>query len=60
MVIVPKNTLHFPAADFLRNLILEYSNKETIVVLDGKHVGNIDITMAKVHHKINVCHKMYF
>lgn len=44
-----KTGLHFAAANYIRETILEICDREKcIIVIDGKNVGNIDATIAKV------------
>lgn len=44
-----KTGLHFTASEYLREFILQSCVKEkSTVIIDGKYVGNIDATVAKV------------
>lgn len=45
--ITPKDTLYFPAAEFLRDTVLE-SERNVVVVLNGKYIRNMDVTVARV------------
>ncbi|KAJ3644902.1 hypothetical protein Zmor_022601 [Zophobas morio] len=45
-VITPKDTLYFPAAEYLRDTVLGYDG-DHIVVVNGKYVRNMDVTVAK-------------
>lgn len=48
-MVKPKTGLHFAAAEYVRESILFSCNAEkTTVIIDGKYVGNIDATVAKV------------
>lgn len=44
-----KTGLHFTASEYLRECILQNCAKEkSTIILDGKYVGNIDATVARV------------
>lgn len=44
-----KTGLHFPAAGYIREYILEQCDVEkSIIVINGTNIGNIDATVAKV------------
>lgn len=48
-----KTQLHYPAAGYIREFILEQCDVEkNIIVIDGNNIGNIDATVAKVNHKL--------
>lgn len=48
-VVKLKTGLHFAAAEYVRESILFGCNAEkSTVIIDGKYVGNIDATVAKV------------
>jgi sodium-independent sulfate anion transporter 11 len=46
-VITPRDTLYFPAAEYLRDSVLECQGENVTVVIDGKFVRNMDVTVAK-------------
>lgn len=49
-VVTLSKSLQFPAAEYIREKIMnECENINLVVVVDGKRVGNIDSTVAKVY-----------
>ncbi|XP_044252720.1 sodium-independent sulfate anion transporter-like [Tribolium madens] len=46
-VITPKDTLYFPAAEYLRDMILACEGENATMVVNGKEIRNIDVTVAK-------------
>ncbi|XP_049821343.1 sodium-independent sulfate anion transporter-like isoform X3 [Aethina tumida] len=50
-VITPKTNLHFTAAEYMRELILQNCDEQNaLVVINGRNVGNLDATVAKSFH----------
>jgi MFS superfamily sulfate permease-like transporter len=49
VVITPKDTLYFPAAEHLRDTALDLEGDNITVIINGKYVRSIDITVAKVN-----------
>ncbi|XP_068914147.1 sodium-independent sulfate anion transporter-like isoform X6 [Tenebrio molitor] len=47
VVITPKDTLYFPAAEYLRDTALDLEGDNITVIINGKYVRSIDITVAK-------------
>ena len=47
-IITPKDTLYFPAAEYLRDTVLEFEGGDVTVIINGKYIRNMDITVAKV------------
>jgi sodium-independent sulfate anion transporter 11 len=47
VVITPKDTLYFPAAEHLRDTALDLEGDNITVIINGKYVRSIDITVAK-------------
>lgn len=44
-----KTGLHFAAANYIREYILQNcGNEKSVIVIDGKNIGNMDATVAKV------------
>jgi sodium-independent sulfate anion transporter 11 len=46
--IAPSGTILFPAAEFLRNVILQCQEEGALIVFDGQRVDRMDATVAKV------------
>ncbi|KAL3288769.1 hypothetical protein HHI36_003203 [Cryptolaemus montrouzieri] len=47
-IISPKNSIQFPAAEYMRKIIEKHcSAQSAIVVINGKNIGNMDATVAK-------------
>ncbi|EFA07912.1 Sodium-independent sulfate anion transporter-like Protein [Tribolium castaneum] len=46
-LITPKDTLYFPAAEFLRDVVLACEGENSTVVVNGKELRNVDVTVAK-------------
>jgi sodium-independent sulfate anion transporter 11 len=46
-VITPVDNVYFPAADNLRDKVLNCEGKNAIVIVDGKYMRTIDITLAR-------------
>ncbi|XP_044272554.1 sodium-independent sulfate anion transporter-like isoform X2 [Tribolium madens] len=57
-VITPRDTLFFPAAEFLRDTVLECEGDQVTVIINGKYIRNMDITVAKsisvLAHELNL------
>lgn len=48
-----KTGLHFASANYIREYILENCNREKCtIVINGKNVGNIDVTIGKVREML--------
>lgn len=45
VIITPKDTLYFPAAEFLRDTVLTCDGS---IEINGKYIRNVDVTVAKV------------
>lgn len=48
IIVTPTQSLHFPAAEYVRHKIIDQCEKEFEVVIDGKFIMHIDMTVAKV------------
>ncbi|XP_015838375.2 sodium-independent sulfate anion transporter isoform X2 [Tribolium castaneum] len=46
-VITPKDTLYFPAAEHLRDVVLTCEGENATVVVSGREIRNVDVTVAK-------------
>lgn len=46
--IAPSGTILFPAAEFLRNVILQCQEEGALIIFDGQRVDRMDATVAKV------------
>ncbi|RZC37615.1 sodium-independent sulfate anion transporter-like, partial [Asbolus verrucosus] len=46
-VITPKDTLYFPAAEYMRDTVLSCEGENSVVIIDGKYIRDMDITVAK-------------
>jgi sodium-independent sulfate anion transporter 11 len=54
-VVTPKDTLYFPAAEYLRDTVLDFEGKDITVVINGKYIRSMDVTVAKVNYLCLVC-----
>lgn len=58
-VVTLSKSLQFPAAEYIREKIMkECDNLKLVVVVDGKRVGNIDSTVAKVNAALHTYNKV--
>lgn len=48
-LVTPSKELHYPAADYIRGLVMTECGSDTFtVVLDGRYIKSVDTTVAKV------------
>lgn len=52
-MVTPGQRLHFPAAEYLREKVIEKCPTDGDVVVDGRRVADIDVTVAKVSYIFN-------
>lgn len=64
LMIIPGNSLYFPAVDFLRTKVCKISVKDDYshlpVVIDCRHILGADFTAAKVRFTNIVSINLYF